>query len=500
MNCFILRILLIFFFLNLTIVSAQGIVNKWVIGYPGGGSNVLIEFNRDSILSIDTLHLKMSFRDLNASICDSHGDLLFYTNGGWIANSTHDTMMNGNNLVPGTYATNWKHDGFRIPQGAVIVPFPDDSSKYYLFHETADLIGNTVIPCKNLFYSVIDMNLDIGLGAVTLKNIVLLNDTLSYGALTVCKHANGRDWWLLCHQAHSDLFFEYLVTPAGILGPYTQNIGSIINEGGAGQACFSPDGKKYARYFPDDDLDIYDFDRCTGLLSNSVHISIYDSSFAGGISFSLNSRYVYISSQDYIYQFDVNDTNISSTKDTVAIYDGFSSPFPPFNSYFYLTQLAPDGRIYISAPNSMDYLHVIDSPDSGGNACNVIQHGIYLKTYNGTAIPNHPNYFLRADSGSVCDTLMLSDSPIKNSQILKDKKISVFYDGQKAFVNAIGLHGKTYTLQVIDVLGHLVIEHKGAVNGSYATYDVPCTGFASGIYFVSVITDQEQLDCKFVKE
>ena len=90
--------------------------------------------------TIDTLHLKMSFRDLNASICDSHGDLLFYTNGGWIANSTHDTMMNGNNLVPGTYATNWKHDGFRIPQGAVIVPFPMIQVSIIYF------MKNTVLP------------------------------------------------------------------------------------------------------------------------------------------------------------------------------------------------------------------------------------------------------------------------------------------------------------------------------------------------------------------
>ena len=124
----------------------QGIVNKWVIGYTGGGGQILIDFNQDSIISIDTLQWKMNFLDLNASICDSQGNILFYTNGGWIANATNDTMQNGNNLTPGAYANNWKHDGFRNSQGAVIVPFPGDSSKYYLFHETIDLMGNTVIP------------------------------------------------------------------------------------------------------------------------------------------------------------------------------------------------------------------------------------------------------------------------------------------------------------------------------------------------------------------
>jgi hypothetical protein len=407
-------------------INAQGIVNKWLIGYPGGGANVFIEFNKDSILSIDTAHLKMSFRDLNASICDSHGNMLFYTNGGWIANSTNDTMMNGNDLTPGPYANYWKTYGFRNAQGAVIIPFPDDSSRYYLFHQTVDLASNgqTVIPSKNIFYSVIDMNLDGGLGAVTLKNNVILNDTLTYGALTICKHANGRDWWLLCHRAHSDMFFEFLISPTGISGPYTQSIGSILNEGAVGQACFSPDGKKYARYFPDDDLDIYDFDRCTGILSNPVHIIINDGAFCAGVSFSANSRYLYISSQNYIYQFDATALNIELTKDTVAVYDGFASPFHPFQTYFYLSQLAPDGKIYISAPNSVDFLHVINYPDSSGISCDVEQHGIYLKTYNAFTIPNHPNYFLRADSGSVCDTLMLSIQQ-KNTEN-DDLNISVF--------------------------------------------------------------------------
>jgi hypothetical protein len=481
-------------------MNAQGIVNKWILGYTGGGGQILIDFNQDSIISINTLQLKMNFLDLNASICDSHGGFLFYTNGGWIANATNDTMQNGNNLTPGAYANNWKHDGFRNSQGAVIVPFPGDSSKYYLFHETIDLMGNTVIPCQNLFYSVIDMNLDGGLGSVTLKNNVLLHDTITYGALTVCKHSNGRDWWLLCHQAHTNLFIEYLITPSGIMGPYTQNIGGTLNEGGPGQACFSPDGKKYGRYIPNDDLDVYDFDRCTGLLSNPIHVGINDGSLAGGLAFSPNSRFLYVSSEIYVFQFDIADTNIAATVDTVAYYDGFYSVFPVLKTYFYLPQLAPNGKIYISATNSVEYLHVINYPDSAGNACNVAQHSISLITYNAFTIPNHPNYFLRADSGSVCDTLMLSDSPFEDSETLKNKKINVYSDGQIAFVNAEGLLGKSYTLHVFDVLGHLIHEHKGIVNtGGYATHDVPCINYTSGFYFVSITTDQEKLSCKFMK-
>ncbi|MBK9673444.1 MAG: T9SS type A sorting domain-containing protein [Bacteroidetes bacterium] len=464
-------------------INAQGIVNKWLIGYPGGGANVFIEFNKDSILSIDTVKLKMSFRDLNASICDSYGNMLFYTNGGWIANSTNDTMMNGNDLTPGPYASYWKIDGFRNSQGAVIIPFPADSTKYYLFHQTVDLASNgqTVIPSKNIFYSVIDMNLDGGLGAVTLKNNVILNDTLTYGALTICKHANGRDWWLLCHRAHSDMFFEFLISPTGISGPFSQSIGSILNEGAVGQACFSPDGKKYARYFPDDDLDIYDFDRCTGILSNPVHIIINDGAFCAGASFSANSKYLYISSQNYIYQFDVHAPNIELTKDTVAIYDGFASPFHPFQTYFYQSQLAFDRKIYISAPNSVDYLHVINYPDSSGISCDVQQHGIYLKTFNAFTIPNHPNYFLRADSGSVCDTLMLTVAQ-KNFEN-EDLNIEVFPNPAQNsfFINYQIKTELTDQFILYDTFGKEIKRTK--LNTSAKTQKVNTDNLGNGIYF-----------------
>ena len=143
--------------------SSQGISNKWVLGYYGGGGNIIMSFKNDS-LQLSNFVWKMNFHDLNASICDSHGNLLFYTNGGWIANADNDTMQNGNNLAPGTYASQWKGDGFRIVQGGLIIPFPDDSSKFYLFHETVyfDSLSN-IIPCQNLLYSTIDMSLDSAL-------------------------------------------------------------------------------------------------------------------------------------------------------------------------------------------------------------------------------------------------------------------------------------------------------------------------------------------------
>ena len=42
--------------------------------------------------------------EASSSISDSNGNLLFYTNGIYIANANHDTMMNGNGFG---------HEGFK---------------------------------------------------------------------------------------------------------------------------------------------------------------------------------------------------------------------------------------------------------------------------------------------------------------------------------------------------------------------------------------------------
>lgn len=476
-------------------LRAQGITNKWYLGY--GASNnqsIKIDFENDSMY-IDSVQRKMSFLDLNASICDSHGNMLFYTNGGWIADATNDTMQNGSHLAPGAYASQWSYDGFRICQGAIIIPFPSDSSKYYLFHETVtfDSSGSVVTPLQ-LLQSCIDMNLNNSLGAVTIKNQVILSDSLFSGNLTACKHANGRDWWLITTRIHSNLFYKFLITPQGVQLPDTQNIGSYLNEGGPGQSCFSPNGKKYARYMQDDNLNIYDFDRCSGLLSNPIHITINDGAFCTGLAFSPNSRYIYVSSQNYVYQFDVNDTNVAQTKDTVAIYDNFPSN-PIFKTYFYQAQLAPNGKIYITAPNGVHYLHVINYPDSTGSACNLVQHGVDLKAFNAFTIPNHPNYFLGADSGSVCDTLQLG---IKQFSTFSSLKFSCFPNPAEEDLNLLfEPRSKARLIEIFNFYGQLILKQNISPWSQMSRIDV--SKLKSGVYLCKLSEGSNSKSIKFIK-
>jgi len=172
-----------------------------------------------------------------------------------------------------------------------------------------------------------------------------------------------------------------------------------------GQVCFSPAGSKYAYYWGVEDLEILDFDRCTGLFSNPVFIPIDDDNANAGVAFSPNSRYLYVSSASDCYQYDTEATDIAASMVHIAQWDGFYSPAPPFATGFENAQLANDGKVYFGTGNSTFHLHVIHNPDVGGLGCNMEQHGVELPVWFSNSLANHPNYHLGPVDGSVCDSL-----------------------------------------------------------------------------------------------
>jgi hypothetical protein len=387
----------------------QGVNNWWIMGYEGfyGAlpfGNTFIDFN-SGIPVLSHTYLEMEFRHTHANISDAQGNLLFYTNGYYIADATHDTMMNGSGINPSSY-TSYFSDGLGIPQANIILPIPGSSNLYAFIHSTADKYPGYT--CSyNLYYSVIDMNLNGGLGSVTIKNQIILTDSLNYGKITAVKHANGRDWWIICHRIRSSLFYKFLLTPFTLQGPYLQNIGNNDRRTGAGQAVFSPDGKRYAHFWMSSgtqigNLEIFNFSRCTGLLDSVTQIFLnYENGYQVGVAFSPNSNVLYVSNVFHVYQFDLTAANIPASMDTVATYDGFLDSYPPWPALptlFALTALAPDGKIYITTGNSTHYFHSIDNPDVIGTGCNVNQHSIQLPAYYFNTLPNHPNYFLGCDT------------------------------------------------------------------------------------------------------
>jgi hypothetical protein len=157
---------------------------------------------------------------------------------------------------------------------------------------------------------------DGGLGSVVEKNAPIKSGSFQLGKLTAAKHANGRDWWVLLREHRTSRFFRFLVTPSGIEQLDEQQIGPAILRNGVGQACFSPQGDKYAVYESIDlveghYLNIYGFDRCTGLLNAPLQFNTVDSAWSGGAAFSPSGRFLYTPSFRYLYQYDLEAAKTS---------------------------------------------------------------------------------------------------------------------------------------------------------------------------------------------
>ena len=427
--------------------------NYWPLGYSSyttdsllGGMKLLFPNNS---ATLDTHSRKMSFRFTNATISNDTGQLLFYTNGVFIANALDDTMMNGSGLNPSWYTTQFYNTGLRKPQADVIIPMPGNDSLYLLFHETADYPASLNRP-KYLFKTSINMNGDNGLGDVILKNHVLLDDTLYPGALTLTRHANGRDWWLLVPRWGADIgYYTLLITPDTIQQTNYQIFPFDGLQGG--QACFSPDGSKYIiSYWWG--VAFFDFDRCSGLLTFIDHKYFGSSIFCLGASISPNSRYAYVTlGGNEILQYDLNASNIVASEQIVATYDGFQAP-AGWNTNFWMHQIGPDGKIYINTTSTTMALHTIESPDSVGVACNVQQHFVLLPKFNAT-LPNFPNYRLGVLAGSPCDTL----TNLNNVQPL-DMRFKVFPNPNSGkFQISYQLpQNKQGRLEILDINGKLL--------------------------------------------
>ncbi|MEO8146887.1 MAG: hypothetical protein ABI723_04570 [Bacteroidia bacterium] len=499
-----LLIAVIFYGVNL---NAQNRSSIWCFGDSSG-----IDFT--NVLNPSPIFSAAKSRGSCASISNKTGNLLFYYtddplgslsgfpfNSGRIYNRNNFLMPNGDQIISGL----WYMEG-------LITPDPSDSNKYYLFN--VGVTGNF-----GLYYSTIDMSLDSGLGGIVQKNIQLLPDQANDGLIAI-KHGNGRDWWVLFRNfgaTFNNSFYKFLVSPSGISGPFIQNIGTVLNSGFQ-RFAFNKTGNKLAMVMYDGLIETYDFDRCTGLLSNVTTISTQFGPMDDlwSCAFSPNGRFLYVSSTgfpttSYIFQIDLQNST-SSALDTVWSFSTWTLAVGAL-------KLAPDDKIYAATTyydgggtvpnypyadtvyNSYNMnLSVINSPDSLDSLCDFQPWSFYLggyRTYWG--LPNNPDYDMKPLYGSVCDSL---SAGINEQEATGKGQLFVSYvsEWEKLFVNAQKLKGKKTMLRVIDMLGNVVYQSNATkvTGGGYFTEDVDCSAFAMGLYIVSLQTEREVLAKKFV--
>lgn len=488
----------------------QGYNHNYLIGYTVAYPPWGILYDK-GIIKIDAQNFnisgssrKMKFGGAQANIANDTGAILFYTNGCWIANALEDTMLNGTGLNPDPYVLQvcTPPSALPYPQANIILPYPGDSNKYVLFHHGGSQADPTFQPLIS-YYSVIDMTLDGGLGGVVSgqKNVVLIADTLNIG-FTACRHANGRDWWVVILRGNSNLIYTILLNDQGVQTPFTQSLGVPNVDRGTYQPTFSPDGKKFAyRYATNgignapNQVRVFDFDRCSGIFSNPQIVAWASNYPSHGLAFSSNSKYLYtVSDFDTIYQINTDTSNIQASMQVVAVNDGYYSPFPPFQSSFWSMYLAANGKIIVSSGNGVVDLHYINFPDSAGLACDVKQHALPMPCWTGASHVNHPNYYLGCDTTqTTCPCLITG----VNNLSPPDFKYRIYPNPVTNGVLSIGYllpQNKSGVFEIYDVTGKVVFKYNLPPWSNEQSFKLP--ELSNGVYNCVIRSDDKRVSKK----
>ncbi len=492
-------LILIVCFLPLLPAYAQKEDYNWILGsnaLPDSQfATIIMNFSTDPA-SVEYYDVHIGFDLASSSLSDSMGNLRCFSNGANIYNNNFEIIENGSEVQPlGQYPY-----GFPATQSMILLPFINKyilvSGKIKYYNGSNNSLKSGFSP---VFYWIVDFSSEEKSGKVEIKNIEISNDTLNYHGITAVRHANGRDWWVVFFKYDSNRYYKILVSGKSAEVYDQQKLGNEIPPGWD-HAVFSPDGKWYIRYSwwgttsdPHSSIYIYNFDRCSGALSNFQSYQLKDDG-PGGVAVSPNSRYLYVSNWDTIFQYDLMVPNIFASETVVASYDGFKGE-DGWPVRFFTPQLAPDNRIYLCVPNvNSRYLHYIAYPDSAGLACNVVQHGIKLPVYNSNTLPNLPYFKLLKDTNSPCDTI--------GKMIHKDLcqiKILPNPGGELANlkISDEGLP-QSGVVQIYSSTGALV--HIIEIPKNTPEISINTTGLSQGLYFYKVLMNNHVLcQAKWVK-
>lgn len=355
-----------------------------------------------------------------ASVADPvTGALLFYTDGSACWNATNALMLNGGSLLGNSGIS-----GSSTTQGVCIVPFIDEPGKYYLF----SLSGPTTWsggpqPDTFLYYSVVDMSLDGGLGGIVpgQKNIPL-GDNVPLSESMIAIPGNNCDIWLMVHDYINPVFKAFHITRQGVdPNPVVSAAGAQIqgNAGmgayGAGGMAVSPDRKTIgitSCALATGSLPgatgtlLCKFNAGTGTVGSSVQVNQTGMS-SYTLAFSPDNTKLYLcelmdssvglAAPNPIMQYGISifDSAAIATSQVIV-----GHTFGDFNASGYFKSY--DGKVYLLPFVGTDSLFVINQPNLSGPACNFQPYhcsnpgGLF---FNGPTLSNDVVYAFPPDTG-----------------------------------------------------------------------------------------------------
>jgi hypothetical protein len=462
-------LVLIFFSLNLKCFS-QKEDNIWFTGYEGGNSDGTLDTGSYTFFGIskldfsgDTLQINrtrkgVNFDFTNSTICDSLGNIILLTNGTKIYGRDNKMIENGDSLMYGfiteNYAPSTKEYGFLTPQGAITIKKPGSKNSYYVFYTFIDTTPdfNFHQYGKELRFAEVDMDANNGKGRVIIKEKAVIADSIGI-CFSACRHANGRDWWLVTQEINSNCFYKLLVDPTGVFKISKDCEGWVqnLNLRFCPASCFSPKGDQFAYINRTDGLYVFDFDRCLGTLSNRGNIrikEINDSSFSMlSVAYSESGRFLYVSVGIRIFQYDMWASDIQSTRYTIGEYDNFIDTINKWipSPALYTMQLAPNGKIYLGTGNAAPYFHIIEEPEKPKDSCMFKQRGLRLPTLS-IGVSNFPYFRLgKANDGCGADVIEVK---------VKNEKLKIFPNPASDFIY-LKMDDDISTIEISNILGQI---------------------------------------------
>lgn len=319
-----------------------------------------------------------------SSISDDNGNLLFYTDGRTIWDSSNIVRVQG--LLGNSSST----------QSVIIVSDPSNSEQYYV------LTSDGITGANNHF--------DGGLLNVTTWNFTPLASLMTMPSVTwyspvervtAVQHADCKNFWVITmiqkgglHTQDGDgIFRVFRIDISGIQHVGDTPLGEFI--GDIGYLKGSPDGKKIS--FVDYNkwnIKVYDFDSASGVIDvNNVQTISVPKNGNYGLEFSPNSQLLYFSNlpSASIYQVDL-------VSNTAPLLVGQTTGFVG------ALQLGPDHIIY-GTRTSTNILVAILDPDVVGTGCNFDQN--YITLASGTlaqgGLPNMISNLCSDSSNEDCN-------------------------------------------------------------------------------------------------
>ncbi len=390
-------ILICIFFSTATLLSQNAETENWYFGELSGlnfapqeNPNVLTNSNMAAPAGC-------------SSISDIDGNLLFYTNGKTIWDSSHNIMVNGDNIF----------GNLNSAQNSIVIPIYGLNNIYYLF---------TVAP-NGLFYAIIDMSLNNGLGEVTNFNIPVL-ESVGVGKLTAVHHADGESIWLMTTRKNENdiytSFYNYKINTNGVIENPVISDGLFYEGITQGIMKYSPDGSRLAvtNIRPtslDKHISLFDFDNGTGLLSNRINVltsfTFFEIVSAYGVEFSNDSKKLYATlirqgdfspdtggivedseKRSFLYQYNAEFTNVSGNSS--LLHEQLDDLIPGS------IQLAKNGKVYRAVSqnegNGLNFLGAVNNPNEVGFASSYTHDSIDLdQNLSRLGLPNFIQSYFR---------------------------------------------------------------------------------------------------------